>query len=339
MNVNSWRILLLPLSWLYGLGSSLRNWLYDVGILSITKVNVPVISVGNLTVGGTGKTPMVEYLIRYFQQHRKNVAVLSRGYKRLSKGTITVKAEQKIRGSAELLGDEPYQIATKFPTITVVVDAKRVRGAKIAEQHNADVILLDDGFQHRSLHRDLDIVMMGEGAAVPPTAMIPAGMLREPFSSLKRAHVLVSQGKSQKNFFSKPQISISYRPISFKRLEGNSFSLNELREKKFVVLCGIANPESFKKMLQEQRVQVLDWLVFPDHYRYRQSDMETVVALCQKNGAELILTTEKDAARLRNTSLHFPREMFSYVEIEVKIEEGEEVFHSLLQQAMKGSVI
>jgi tetraacyldisaccharide 4'-kinase len=317
----------------------IRNWCYDVGIFSITRVNVPVISVGNITVGGTGKTPMVEYLIRYFQNQNKYVAVVSRGYKRTSEGTVIMKAGDKERGSAESLGDEPYQIATKFPNVTVVVDSERARAAIIAEQNNADAILLDDGFQHRSLHRDLDVVMIGDGAFVQTTPMLPAGRRREPLSSLKRANVLVFNGKSVNTFFSKPQVSISYQPMAIRKLDGRSLSFEELKGKSCIAFCGIANPESFRKMLHQLSVDVVEWLTFPDHHRYSQSDVERVFKKYREKKADYILTTEKDSARLRNTSLQFPREMLYYVEIQVKFEEGEEVFHSLLRQTLARSVV
>ena len=341
-DVKLWQVLLLPFSWLYGLGIILRNWCYDAGVFKITKVNVPVISVGNLTLGGTGKTPMVEYLIRYFQSRNKSVAVLSRGYKRSSEGTVIITSRQKERGSAELLGDEPYQIARKFPNITVIVDEQRPRGAKIAEQEHSDVILLDDGFQHRALHRDVDIVMMGNGERISSTPMLPAGMRREPLSSLRRASVLVFNGKTstlKNNFYNKPQISISYHPVACRRFDGHSQSLEQLKGKTCVAFCGIASPESFKTMLLQQGVNVLDWNIFPDHHRYSQDDLDDAMKMFREQKVDYILTTEKDTARLRNTPLKFPREMFYYLEIQVKIEEGEEMFHSLLQQTMARSVV
>lgn len=334
-----WQILLLPFSWLYGFGMMLRNWCYDVGIFHITKVNVPVISVGNVTVGGTGKTPMVEYLIRYFQNQNKNVAVLSRGYRRLSKGTVVITSGQKERGSVEMLGDEPYQIATKFPNVTVIVDNQRARGAKVAEQENVDVILLDDGFQHRALYRDMDIVMMNNSEFVKTTPLLPAGMRREPFSALKRASIVVVNGKSSPTVSLKPQVSISYKPVALRGLDGRTQPLEHVKGKSCVAFCGIAHPESFKKTLLQQGVHILGWKTFPDHHQYRQNDMDDVMNMFRERNAEYLLTTEKDSARLRNTSLRFPREMLFYIEIQLTIEEGEEVLHSLLQHTMARSVV
>ena len=186
------RTVALPFSWLYGAVISLRNLFYDTGIFRIEEIDVPIISVGNLSTGGTGKTPFVEFLLRYLLGKDKIVAVLSRGYGRKTRGTVVIDQSTLAHCTAESVGDEPYQIARKFPGAIVIVDESRVRGARIAkEKYRVDAIILDDGFQHRALKRNLDIVMIDGKNPITEMAMLPAGLRREPLVALRRADLLI----------------------------------------------------------------------------------------------------------------------------------------------------
>ena len=181
---------LLPLSWFYGLGVGFRNLLFEMGILKSRSFNVPVISVGNITVGGTGKTPHVEYLIRLMKDRAK-VAVLSRGYKRKSHGFVLASKNTTVND----IGDEPYQMKTKFPDITVAVDRKRTRGIDkltSGEQvKDTDVILLDDAFQHRYVKPGINILLVDYHRLIIYDALLPAGRLREPVKSKDRADIVI----------------------------------------------------------------------------------------------------------------------------------------------------
>ncbi|MFH2004154.1 MAG: tetraacyldisaccharide 4'-kinase, partial [Bacteroidota bacterium] len=191
MNTN-WKIFLLPLSFLYSIIIFIRNLFYDIRVFGVNRVNVPVISIGNLTAGGTGKTPVIEYLVNYFKRKNIKVAVISRGYKRNTKGTLVVSDGSSIIAKPEQAGDEPYQIAVRFQEAVVIVDENRFRGAKLAvEKYKPEVILLDDSFQHRRIHRDLDIVLIDVTKPPHKEYMLPAGLRREPLSSLKRTNVLL----------------------------------------------------------------------------------------------------------------------------------------------------
>ncbi len=179
---------LTPLSWLYGLGVGLRNFCFQVGILKSRSFSVPIISVGNITVGGTGKTPHVEYLIRLLQE-KFNVAVLSRGYKRKSRGFVMATKDTTARD----IGDEPQQMHLKFPKVTVAVDPKRVRAIEqlTANDPNLDVILLDDAFQHRYVKPGINILLVDYHRLIIYDRLMPVGRLREPVSGKNRADIVI----------------------------------------------------------------------------------------------------------------------------------------------------
>jgi tetraacyldisaccharide 4'-kinase len=187
-----WQILLSPFSIVYGFIITLRNLLYDCKILPAYRIQgCPVICVGNITVGGTGKTPAVEYLADYLRRNDKKVAILSRGYGRKSAGTILVSDGEEIRTTPEISGDEPYLLATNLKEVIVVVESDRVAGAAyIKNNFHPDVIILDDGFQHRRLYRDADIVLYDCSTPLGLPLTLPGGKLREPLWNLNRADMI-----------------------------------------------------------------------------------------------------------------------------------------------------
>ena len=179
---------LYPLSWIYGLGVDLRNWLFHIGVLKAKSYPVPVICVGNITAGGTGKTPHIEYLVELLKD-RYSIAVLSRGYKRKTKGFVL--ADDRV--SAVDIGDEPFQIKSKYPDVTVAVDENRCEGIErlLAMEHRPDVILLDDAYQHLYVKAGLNILLVNNNRIITEDALLPAGLLREPVAGRLRAHVVV----------------------------------------------------------------------------------------------------------------------------------------------------
>ena len=341
-SARTWQVSLLPLSWLYGVIVRLRNVFFDTGLFRVHHVSVPVISVGNITVGGTGKTPFVEYLIRYFIGKDKKVAVLSRGYKRTSHGPISVAGNDADRGTAALLGDEPYQIAKKFPQVAVLVDAKRTRAAEqAATTHGADIILLDDGFQHRALARNLDIVMIDGREPLPALSMLPAGRRREPLSALERAQVLA---------FSRPsavmpqltigspgtlRLQVEFVPKRVHRVgRENSSELNEVNGRTCLAFCAIARPELFQDALISIGLDVVAFMRFRDHHRYSLPDMRDIQNSFRQHKPDFIITTEKDSVRflfdeqaedLRSYPLW-------YLEIEARVVDKEPEFHEYLDK-------
>jgi tetraacyldisaccharide 4'-kinase len=326
---------------------AIRNWCYDTNIFQVEKIGVPVISVGNMTAGGTGKTPMVEYLIRFYLAQKKNIAVISRGYKRSTHGMHVVSDGKRCRMTAEAAGDEPYQIAKKFPAVTVIVDEKRTRAARVAvSTFSAQVILLDDAFQHRSIERTLDIVMI-DGSTYPhQTRLLPAGLRREHLSGLQRAHVLVVSNNVTEMKLPKVIQAYTSAPVFTMRLEckklkyfsdGRSVSVSDLNDRLCIAFAGIGNPDSFKKTIQDLGISLAHFIVFGDHHPYSMSDFDRIREEMNVARANLILTTEKDAMRLTATTIpdSFPTSSLIYMEVESKMIDNESQFHGLLMATLR----
>ena len=303
----------MPLSWLYGLGVKMRNMLFNIGILKSRAFSTPVISVGNITVGGTGKTPHVEYLINILRNHYK-VAVLSRGYKRKSKGFVLADSSSTVAD----IGDEPYQMKQKFPQVTVAVDKNRSHGIEQIEQgdNNIDVILLDDAFQHRYVKPGINILLVDYHRLIIYDKLLPAGRLREPLEGKDRADiVIVTKCPSdlkpmayrvitkalnlfpyQRLFFT----TISYGQLQPALHQGTARDLHELKDDNVLLLSGIASPRQLYHDLSPYcgNIQTLN---FPDHHRFTPKDVllinETFSAM---EASKCIVTTEKDLTRLRD---------------------------------------
>ncbi|HLF14102.1 MAG TPA: tetraacyldisaccharide 4'-kinase [Bacteroidota bacterium] len=302
------RHLLLPVSWLYAAIVAARNHCYDSGIFSVTAVGTPVISVGNITAGGTGKTPLVEFIVATLLGAGARPAVLSRGYRRTTRGTLTVSDGASVRAGADRAGDEPAQIARKFPGCVVVVDEDRVRGARFTEsEFHPDVIVLDDGFQHRALRRDLDIVVLGDETAGPDQALLPAGNGREPARALGRADLLVlnrRSGAGHHGVEGKPVIRMRYELKRFSaEAPGIEVGCGELLAGRFVAFCGIGNPGSFLEILAGLGLKPESFLIYPDHHRYGERDVIKIAGALERTGAKYVLTTEKDAVRLEGGTM------------------------------------
>lgn len=326
-------LILLPFSWLYGLGVRIRNRLFDWGILKEQAFDVPLICIGNLAVGGTGKTPHTEYLIRLLKSYQ--VAVLSRGYGRKTNGYRIADGQ----ATAEQIGDEPFQIHAKFPSITVAVDENRVEGVtRLVKEHQPDVILLDDAFQHRYVKAGLNILLTDYHQLMTRDSLLPSGKLREPLEGKDRAHLIIitkcpvlveseydalrqemQLKASQKLFFSsivygEPTAVFQNKELSWKALAGRSVLL----------LAGIANPTPLVEKLKQQKAQV-SLMEFRDHHDFTERDWQGIKLELEKLGENaLLLTTEKDAARLLKFSADPILAEKSYkIPIQVKIQNKE----------------
>jgi len=347
---------LLPFSWLYGLILWLRNWCYDTGIIKTVRVSVPVISVGNMTAGGTGKTQMVEYLIRYYLSKGKKIAVLSRGYRRKTEGLIAIGSGDTNRGTATMIGDEPFQIAKKFPEVTVIVESKRVISARLAvEKYGVDVIILDDGFQHRALDRDLDIVMMNGEQPPEEILMLPAGLRREPLRGLRRADVVAVTGLHngrngveveyrKDGHTSKSQlerglkIGVNTVPLALRKIFGDgAVDWNLLNGKTCIAFSGIANPERYEKCLYSLGLKVKEFIRFPDHHSFSGNDVEKIQESVNKHKPEFVITTEKDSVRLFELKElgEKLKERLYFLEIEMCVTDGEIEFKKVLDRVIK----
>lgn len=303
------RYLFFPFAVLYGWITSVRNFLFDKGILKSHAFDVPVIVVGNLSVGGTGKTPQIEYLIRLLSPNYK-LATLSRGYKRKSTGFILADAN----ATAELLGDEPFQIHQKFPQIQVAVDADRKNGIEqlLALKVKPDVILLDDAFQHRKVKAGFYILLSAYNDLYCNDFMLPTGNLRESRSGAKRADMLIIT-KCPKNLSENAQQEIKNKigletPVYFSYIDYDDLVYNQSESKKVsqikemdkLVIAGIAKPEPFFEYLE---VSKEDRMVFPDHHFFTEKDMQRIEDNAKN---KMIITTEKDYVRLANRNLKAP---------------------------------
>jgi len=293
--------LFLPLALLYGAIIFIRNIFYELSVFKTHQIDRPVISVGNVTVGGSGKTPAVQFLARYFIDKGKSVCILSRGYGRSSKGTVVVSDGRQITCSPDTAGDEPYLLARLCPSACVIVDENRIRAAQFARNRfNPDIFLLDDGFQHRKLGRDIDIVALRADQPYGNGFLLPAGPLREPKFSLRRADILWFNhtGHSPKvPLTNKPTVHVTYRVTNLIDKIGKTYPPN-LTGKSVIGFCGLGTPESFRHTLDQLGATISDFVTFKDHHQYTNKDIEDLETLLRKSDAELILTTEKDWVKL-----------------------------------------
>ena len=309
------RKILFPLAFLYWLITYIRNWLYDKNIFEAVEFDIPIIAVGNLSVGGTGKTPQIEYLIRLLSDKYK-VAVLSRGYKRSTEGFIL--ADENATASS--IGDEPFQFYSKFPNIQVAVDANRKNGIEnlLQLQDKPDVILLDDAYQHRKVKAGFYILLTAYDDLFCDDYILPFGNLREPSSGKKRADMIIvtkcpndlseiAQQKIREKLKVKQQVfftTIQYDDYVF----GNEIQLlvSEIQSESKVLVAGIAKPKLFFDFLKNDHDETL---VFPDHHHFSKQDCEQILA--KANGRKII-TTEKDFVRLNGL---LPKEQLFYLPI------------------------
>ncbi|HHV85308.1 MAG TPA: tetraacyldisaccharide 4'-kinase [Petrimonas sp.] len=330
---------LLPLSWLYGIGVNIRNRLFDAKILKQHKFDIPVICVGNITVGGTGKTPHIEYLIDLLSSRYK-VAVLSRGYKRKSKGFKIVDVDSKPQD----VGDEPLQIKQKFPEALVVVDKNRRSAIEkiqsIDVEERPDVILLDDGFQHRRVMPSLSILLVDSNRPVYEDKLLPAGNLREPLQGKDRASIVIVTKCSRDmqpidfriyenglDLFPYQDLyftTFDYGDITpvFPESQPEILEPGDLRKKHVFLVTGIASPQPLIEKL-ELKTYNLYPKSFPDHHFFKEEDIEEIK---QEMGTvdvddddKIIVTTEKDAIRFRALSFldeGFKKRLY-YIPIEV----------------------
>jgi len=295
------------LSLIYGGLVAVRNYLYDRGFLRVKRLPLPVLSVGNLSSGGTGKTSLVRYLAQELGKTYR-VAVLLRGYKRRSKGTLVVSEWGSLKVGVEEAGDEAYLLGRLLPKASVVVSEDRFVGGLVAVRDlGAELLILDDGFQHRRLHRDLDIVLVRKRDL--QDRLLPAGFLREGFGSLSRADAVVLSYQEVEPF----ELKLEGKPVfrmfrRFNRLLSSRFEevpLETLRGKKVVAFAGLGSNEQFFRVIEGLGVELEERLSFPDHHHYRGFKLEE---------GKVYLTTLKDLVKLP------PAENLFALDFEVEVE-------------------
>lgn len=308
--------ILVPMGWLYGCINYIRVKLYQVGVFPRYKASIPVVSVGNLAVGGTGKTPMVDYLLKQQQAQHRKVAVVSRGYGGEKGDPVRVVCA----GSGPILsalqcGDEPYLLARRNPHSIVIVSPQRSAGIDYAiKTFGVDLIVLDDAFQHLAVSRDLDLLLFDSRHPLGNGHLLPAGLLREFSSAVQRADLCIMTRYDQKSAKLLPcalpiiraQQSLAQ---SAQDLLGHDYHLDQFRQSKCVAFAGIANPNDFFTSLEERGVTLLATLPLVDHCEFTPQVIELIRTLA--TDADFILTTEKDAVKLNDKMFNIPCCSFS----------------------------
>lgn len=294
------RGLLWVAQWPYRMAVGVRNRRYDRDSDAVCRVEVPVISVGNLTVGGTGKTPMVKWIARHLRSHGVRVAILSRGYG----------AEQGA------VNDEAIELEQALPDVPHLQDPDRVKIARIAiEELESQVLLMDDGFQHRRLARDLDIVLLDATAPFGYGALLPRGLLREPVASLSRASVVcltrvdmvaeadrtAIKAEVERHAPGAVWCEAAHTAQRLINSAGESLDLGTLTGKRVLAFCGIGNPAAFRRTVESLGCQLIDWCEYPDHHAYSRTDIDALIAAAKD--AELAVCTHKDLAKVHSDAL------------------------------------
>lgn len=310
---------------------AIKNFLYDTGRLRPVHASAFVICVGNITWGGTGKTTLIIQMAQRLLDERYRVAVISRGYRRKSSGLRLVSDGEKIYGTWREAGDEPFLIAQNVPSAIVVVAKKRSEAFRYVQRYSPQIILLDDGFQHRRAGRDLDIVLIDASEDLEKQRMIPFGKLREPLSSLRRADAVVlthsrSMLRSTERWLRK-HVDVPY-------FRADYFSKQNWSGKKVAAFCGIGGPQHFFKLLTESGARVVLEQAFHDHHVYSTEELLDLEREARIAGADALVTTTKDAVRLPKDVLQLP---LIVAEVDFRLDaEGE--FYQWLQSKIQQRV-
>jgi tetraacyldisaccharide 4'-kinase len=327
----------LPFSFLYGLGVRVRNFLYVHGWLPVRGLPRVVVSVGNLTVGGTGKTPTTIWLATELGRLGYRVAILSRGYKRAGKNSLVLEppAERPASGGDEgeflAAGDEPVMMARLFGLRVGVGKNRREAGERILSESDADVFVLDDGFQHRRLARDVDLLLLGADWS---GRLLPAGPFREPRSQLRRANYYLVTGAKEKwqpLLSKRPPETVYYGAlepralVTFESGQWKEYPLTVLDRSKIFVVSAIADPASFYRMIHDWDGEIVDTLRFPDHHRYTARDWQKINRVSRN--ADYILTTEKDIVKLAR--FPFARERLLALRVKMTVENGDRLIAAI----------
>ncbi len=314
---------LFPLAIFYWGVMYWRNLFYRYGFFVSRRLPCNVISVGNITVGGTGKTPTVIFLAQYFNRMGKKVAILSRGYGRTTKGTVLVSDGKEIKVHWKESGDEAFLISKKLSRVPVVVDEDRFRGGMfIIQQFNPEIILLDDGFQHRGLERDLDLVLVNSGDTIPDHKLLPYGLLREPWINIKRgsAILLTKTNLIKPKPYLLRKVKETGLPIlrSVVRSSISSFSPDtpeNLNGQTVFLVSAIGDSFGFKRTVEKMGCQIVGEKIFPDHFNYSQSAWKNVESLL--SSTDYIITTEKDWVKIESLNI---KKLVIVVGIDVEIQ-------------------
>ena len=331
------RFILIPFVPLFALIVKLRNKLFDKEIFRAESVDAKVVSVGNINIGGSGKTPLVIFLINLLKNEGKKVGVLSRGYGRKSKGYILVSDGKKILTDVESCGDE-ILLTAKECSVPSAVSEKRIDGAKkLISDQRVDTIVLDDAFQHRWIKRDVDLLICEQRFLISPDFfdhyLLPAGSMREPFGSIERASaVIINRKFSQmreipddvkKYFTNKKIFNVYYSAKGFVDIKRETeYNLSEFEGQKSLVVCGIANPYSFFTALRQTNVDTENYLIFRDHKYYTNKEVQRIRKMFYTTNSHSVVTTQKDAVKFSEYQNELDDIDIFYLKIELVMDES-----------------
>ena len=300
--------LLIPLSWLYGIIIFFQNYFYNIGLFKAKVFDKPIISIGNITLGGTGKTPFVLHLANSLKKLGKNPGIVSRGYNRASKGLIIVHDGNELLVDVNTAGDEPYLIGTQLKNIPIIVSANKVDGvAELLKNKLVDIVILDDAFQHRKIKRDVDIVMISAVEKLKYYHLLPWGKMRESLYNLKRANYIIYSNTKEfempsiHNYLTKYVDNISstsiMKPVLMK-FDGMAYQKVNSLDKGVFAFCGIGAPDSFFSSAEELNLTIIGKKVFLDHEKYTSSTLEKLLFKIQNSNCTNVITTEKDIIKI-----------------------------------------
>lgn len=342
------------LSGIYGLAVRLRAWLYKTGLKRRFPLGCQVISVGNVTVGGTGKTPVVEILAKTLRDEGRAVAIISRGYRKKEKpffqrllggdvqSTRVVSDGERVLLGSDLSGDEPFMLASNLPGVVVLVNKNRVKAGRYAIRHfGCDILILDDGFQYMKLKHSHEIVLVDSTNPFGNGRMLPRGILREPAGNISRANfIFITKSDGGEDALRarlrrmNPDAEIAlcrHRPKYYKNAyTAEILPLEKIAGMKVTTLAGIAAPMGFENSISKMGGRIVSRERYPDHYRYKTQDVIDVINAADELGAEAILTTEKDAVRLPR--LERPKVPIYYMRMEIEIVEGFDNFRQCVDR-------
>ena len=350
--MRSLKIILAPFVLLYGLIISVRNLFFDKSVFKSGKTDAKIISVGNITVGGSGKTPLVIYVTNLLRQSGYNIGVLSRGYGRKSSGYRLVSNGQEILSTVDECGDEIIQTALEC-NVPAAVSENRVKGAKaLIKDTSVNTIVLDDAFQHRWIKRDIDLVIIDQSFINNKTTLthnlLPLGDLREGFKSLRRADAVILNRKFsgkeeinqglQKYFDEKLIFTAYYKSISFvDAVKKTRYNINDFKGQDSLVISGIANPASFISILNNVGVNTKNKLVFADHKKYTDKEVQLIRNRFYKTNAHSVVTTEKDAVKLSSFKKEFDDIEIFYLKINLCMDDEESFKQYLINKLNNAS--
>ena len=326
------KILFAPFSLIFAGLSFLRWKFFRIGILKSGKAPAPVVSVGNIALGGTGKTPCVIWLAKELKDRDYDPAILTRGYKKKIKGRMIIDSDSS---EAALAGDEPAMMAMALGTIPIAADADRLGSAKILGGNDKRIFILDDGFQHLRLKRDFDLVLLRGDDPFGGGHFTPWGTLRDGLWRIPEADAIVIVGNIEK--FDKEKIIPTNKPIFFaekkasniRTLTGKRLPLDVLKGVKVVAFTGIAHPENFGETSKSLGAELAEIVPFADHHQFKPSDIKGVERIAERHRADILITTEKDAVRLAGIE---PRLTTYVVSIELEFDKPEELIGLILKK-------